>query len=87
MEENKIEIMEKSEVEEKVRLIVISVLQHENFEMTDELTAADVDGWDSLTHMTIITGIEGAFNIKFKLKELNKLKNMGTLVELIQSKL
>lgn len=87
MEENKIEIMEKSEVEEKVRQIVISVLQHENFEMTDELTAADVDGWDSLTHMTIITGIEGAFNIKFKLKELNKLKNMGTLVELIQSKL
>ncbi len=79
--------MEKGEVSGKVRQIVISVLKHEKFEMRDDLTAADVDGWDSLTHMTIITEIEEAFGIKFKLKELNKLKNMGSLIDLIQSKL
>lgn len=79
--------MEKVEILEKVRQIVITVLKHENFEMRDDLTASDVDGWDSLTHMEIITGIESDFNIKFKLKELNKLKNMASLIELIQSKL
>jgi len=79
--------MVRSEVLGNVRQIVISVLNHERFEMRDDLTAADVDGWDSLTHMTIITAIEEAFNIRFKLKELNKLKNMGSLIELIQSKL
>ncbi len=79
--------MEKGEVSGKVRQIVVSVLKHEKFEMREDLTAADVDGWDSLTHMTIITEIEEAFGIKFKLKELNKLKNMGSLIDLIQSKL
>ncbi len=72
---------------EDLKNIIVSVLQHEKFEMKDDLTASDVDGWDSLTHMTIITEIEAAFNIKFRLKELNKLKNMGTLIELIKSKL
>ncbi|HQN16949.1 MAG TPA: acyl carrier protein [Bacteroidales bacterium] len=79
--------MEKVEILEMVRHILITVLKHENFEMRDDLTASDVDGWDSLTHMEIITEIESEFNVKFRLKELNKLKNMATLIELIQSKL
>ncbi len=79
--------MEKVEILEKVRQILITVLKHDKFEMRDDLTASDVDGWDSLTHMEIITEIETEFNIKFRLKELNKLKNMATLIELIQSKL
>lgn len=79
--------MEKTEISEKVKQVLVSVLKHEKFEMKDELTAQDVEGWDSLTHMVIITGIEEQFKIRFKLKELSKLKNMGTLIELIQSKL
>jgi len=76
-----------NEIKERIRKIIISILKHENFEMKDELTASDVDGWDSLSHMAIITGIEKEFEIKFKLRELNKMKNMGSLVELVQSKL
>ena len=79
--------MEKSEILEKVGEILISVLQHEKFELKDDLVAADVDGWDSLTHMAIIVAIEEKFNITFKLKELNKLTNLGALMGLIQSKL
>jgi acyl carrier protein len=54
--------------------------------MKDELSAAEVDGWDSLTHMIIITEIEKKFQISFKLKELNKLSNLGSLINLIQLK-
>lgn len=79
--------MEREEIVSRVRLVVVSVLKHNDFEMRDDLTAKDVDGWDSLSHMTIITEIEKDFGIRFKLKELNKLKNMGTLIELIESKL
>jgi acyl carrier protein len=79
--------MERIEIIEKVRTVLSSVLKHENIEMKNETTARDVEGWDSLTHMEIITEIEAVFNIKFKLKDLNKLKNLGTLIELIESKL
>ena len=79
--------MERTELAAKLRRILITILKHENFEMKDELSAAEVDGWDSLTHMVIITEIEKTFGMKFKLKELNKLSNLGNLIELIQSKI
>ena len=54
--------MEKSEVSEKVSQIIVSVVKHERFEMRDDLTATDVDGWDSLTHMTIILSLIHIFS-------------------------
>lgn len=79
--------MEREKILQKFKDILIKVLEHDNFEITDNLVAADVAGWDSLTHMVIITTIEEEFGVKFRLKELNKLKNAGTLIDLIQSKL
>ncbi|MDB2462850.1 acyl carrier protein [Algibacter sp.] len=79
--------MEINLIKEKISNILTSILEHSNFEIHDELTAKDVDGWDSLSHMIILTNIEEAFNIKFKLRDLNKLKNMGSLVSVIQSKI
>lgn len=79
--------MERTEIVGKLKTIIVTIVKHENFEMKDELSAADVAGWDSLTHMVIITEIEKSFQIKFKLKELNKLNNLGNLIDLIQSKI
>jgi len=78
--------MDKSTIVGKVREILVGVLKHENFEMTDEVTASEIKGWDSLSHMIIITEIEKAFGIRFRLKELNKLNNMGALINLIETK-
>lgn len=75
------------EIKEAIKEILIKVLKHDNFVLEDKLTAADVDGWDSLSHMMIISEIENKFDIKFKLKELNKLNNIGDLIELVSSKL
>ncbi len=79
--------MDKQIIIEKIKTILQHVLKHDRFEIHDELTAQMVEGWDSLTHMVIITEIEKTFTVQFKLKEINKLKNMGNLIELIQSKL
>lgn len=79
--------MDNIQIKERIRKILIKVLKHENFEMNDEMSAKDVAGWDSLTHMVIITEIEDDFKVKFKLKELNKLKNLSSLVDLVKSKL
>ncbi len=79
--------MERQAIVEKIRATLVSVLGHENFKISDDLTATDVEGWDSLTHMSIITALERDFGVKFKLREINKLKNLGSLIELISSKL
>lgn len=77
--------MNKEDILIKIRAAFISVLEHENFELFDETTADDVDGWDSITHMMIITEIEKTFNIKFKLMELMNMNNVGDLIHSIKS--
>jgi len=79
--------MERILINEKLQLILSSVLKFDKLIIEDSLSATDVDGWDSLTHMVIITEIEKYFNIRFKLKELNKLTNIGNLISLIELKL
>ncbi len=79
--------MDRKEIIEKLTPVFRNILNNQSLLITDELTANDVDSWDSLSHMLLITEIENAFSIKFKLRELNKMKNIGALVEIIQSKI
>lgn len=52
-----------------------------------ETTADDVDGWDSLSHITLISAVEAHFQIEFSRREVARLKNVGDLLNAIESKL
>ncbi len=52
-----------------------------------ETTADDVDEWDSLSHINLVIAVETKFNIKFALGELQALKNVGEMVDLIEKKI
>jgi len=54
---------------------------------TQEMKASDVPEWDSLNHINLIVAIEARFKIKFKSTELESLRDVGHLVELIERKL
>ena len=79
--------MENTENRAKLTDIFRKVFSNESLILTNELTANDVDNWDSLTHMILITEIEKEFSIKFKLRDLNKMKNVGDMISIINSKL
>ena len=49
-------------------------------------TAQDVEGWDSLTHINLIVAIEREFKIRFVTSEIQGLKNVGELMDLIAKK-
>ena len=55
--------------------------------MTLETSAADVDEWDSMTHIQIIASIEAKFKVRFALGELQALKNVGDMIVLLEKKL
>ncbi len=52
-----------------------------------ETTADDVDGWDSLSHITLISAVEAHFDIEFSRREVARLKNVGDLARAIEGKL
>jgi acyl carrier protein len=62
------------------------VFDEESIKLTPELSAKDVEDWDSLTHIRLILTIEKAFNIRFSTSEVGKLANVGDLVSLIKLK-
>lgn len=76
--------MSKEEILETITQSFVKVLEHDNFTLTESTTADDVDGWESVTHMMIITEIENTFNIKFKLMDLMGMENVGDLIKSIQ---
>lgn len=79
--------MKKTEIVGKLTAIFHEIFNDNSIVLRDDMTASDVENWDSLTHMLMITKVEEVFGIKFKLKELNKLKMVGDLVGIIESKL
>lgn len=79
--------MNRNEIIEKLTSVFHEVFNDSSIVLLDEMTAKDVENWDSLTHMIMIKKVEEVFGIKFKLKELNKLKMVGDLINTIETKL
>ncbi len=48
--------------------------------------AASISGWDSLIHLHLITAIEREFRVKFTLSELQSLRNVGEMIDLLEGK-
>ena len=74
------------EIETKLQEVFRDVFQDETLVILPEMTAGDVDKWDSITHLIMISKVEDVFNVSFRLKELIKLKNVGDLITLLKEK-
>ena len=74
------------EIETKLQEVFRDVFQDDSLVILPEMTAGDVDKWDSITHLIMISKVEEVFNASFRLKELIKLKNVGDLIALLKEK-
>jgi acyl carrier protein len=54
--------------------------------LTRNMTASDLEDWDSLTHINLIVAAEKEFKIKFTTSEVAKLSNVGDLIDTIAKK-
>jgi acyl carrier protein len=79
--------MNERDVIEKLGRIFRKIFDNDTIILSKETTATDVDNWNSLNHMILVSEIEKYFSIKFKLKELTKMHNVGDMVDIIISKL
>jgi acyl carrier protein len=62
------------------------VFDDDDLVLKPEMTADDVDGWDSLAHIRLILSVQKAFSVKFSPVEMNRLKNVGDLIALTRDK-
>ncbi len=67
--------------------IFVDVLDSPGLQLTPESSGTNVEGWDSLAHINLVIAIERRYKIRFALGELQDLKNVGEMAQLIRRKL
>ncbi len=75
--------MSREEVLSQLQDIIRDVFDDDSIEVTSDTVASDVDGWDSLMHITLIGTVEDEFDIKFAMKDVVGMKNVGQMADLI----
>ncbi len=68
----------------QVRAVMARVFDVDASRITDETRAADIEGWDSLTHLIVLTGIERRLAVKLPMEEAYAAQNVGALVSLVR---
>jgi acyl carrier protein len=78
--------MDQALIYSRLKEIFEDVFDDDSIEVTPQLTAKYVDGWDSVNHIRLILTVEKAFKIEFSTSEIGSLENVGDLVALIQAR-
>jgi len=71
----------------QLQVIFRDVLDQPDLVLTRDSNARTVEDWDSLAHINLVTAIQKTYKIKFALGELQNLKNVGDMIDLIEQKL
>jgi len=71
----------------RLKKIILNELNLNDFDFKDETTANQVPGWDSFNHINVILAVEKDYDIHFKGLEILRVKNIGELQKLIDTKL
>ncbi len=62
------------------------VFDNDQLTLRDDMTALDIEGWDSVAHINLMFGIEQAFGVRFKGNELADMKSIGELKQFLSGK-
>lgn len=78
---------DRKEILDRVNAVFKEVFDDESVEVFEETTAADVEGWDSLRHITLIEAIEDEFEMRFQMNEVTGMKNVGEMLTIIAERI
>jgi acyl carrier protein len=73
-------------ISKELKQVILETLNLDEWEIEDHTTAGEVPGWDSLSHINVILGVEKRFGVRFSSLEILKLKTVGDLQKLVDSK-
>ena len=79
--------MDTEKILERLTPIFHDIFDDETIIVTLETSAKDIEDWDSFSQIRLVAAIEKDFGIKFKFGELNSLRNVGEMIDVIKQKL
>ncbi len=73
-------------IQEKLNAVFSEVFDDPDIMIHPGMTAKDVEGWDSFSHVNLIVAVEARFGIRFKQREILSFKNVADLMRCIELK-
>lgn len=75
--------MKREQVFEELNEVFRDVFDDDSIMINESTTADDIEDWDSLEHINLVVAVEKKFKIKFNMGEVNQMKNVGEMVDII----
>ncbi|MFC5322227.1 acyl carrier protein [Bradyrhizobium sp. HKCCYLRH2060] len=76
-----------AEIYERLNKVFIETFGDETIKITPEMTADDLDEWDSVTHISLVLAVEEEFGQRLNAAEIGNLENVAAMVALLQKKM
>ncbi|MCI7803680.1 MAG: acyl carrier protein [Oscillospiraceae bacterium] len=78
--------MSKNELWERLNEVFRDVFDDRKITVDENTTADDIEDWDSLEHINLVEAVEQEFRMRFKMKEVSGMKNVGEMARIIEER-
>lgn len=75
--------MNRTDILSRLTHVFRDVFDDDSITINDNTTSADIDDWDSIEHINLIGAVEDEFGLRFKMKEVSGMKNVGEMIAII----
>lgn len=75
--------MDRETVKSRLTKVFRDVFDDDDIELKDGTTADDIEAWDSLEYITLISAVEKEFKMRFTMKEVSGMKNVGEMINIV----
>lgn len=79
--------MNRTEILEKLNEVFHDVFDNNDIVVTEQTNANDIEEWDSLIHITLISAVEDEFDVSFFMKTVVSMKNVGDMIDAIEEQI
>ena len=78
--------MDRNEITERLSEVFRDVFGDDSITVNDATTSDDIDDWDSIEHINLIGAVEDEFGLRFKMREVSGMKNVGEMIDIISER-
>lgn len=78
--------MDKTEITERLNGVFRDIFDDPDLSVNEATTSADIEDWDSIEHINLIGAIEDEFSMRFKMREVSGMKNVGEMIDIISER-
>ena len=78
--------MNRNEITERLNDVFRDVFGDDSISVNDATTSDDIEDWDSIEHINLIGAVEDEFGLRFKMREVSGMKNVGEMIDIISER-